>query len=129
MKIFINNIPIKECKIDYTYTKHMIYSSEGILCNHNKKLTMMDTINNNVETIIKNNYTILIDNSKEIWLDYINYIPYDHIYCEEVFDKTHIGHDIFYIRHTYFDQVSHYFETERLEDYMYDTIFSFLLTN
>ena len=46
---------------------------------------------------------------------------------DELFEKKHIGHDIFYIRHSYFDQVSHYFEVERIEDFMYDEILSFLL--
>jgi hypothetical protein len=68
----------------------------------------------------------MLDYSVEEYKDYITHIPYDHLYCDEIFEKKHIGHDIFYIRHSYFDQVAHYFEVERLEDFMYDEILSFL---
>jgi hypothetical protein len=125
MKIYVNNATLVDCKIDVTYKKHMIYSDIGIFCNHNKKLTLIDTIDNH-RIINKNGYDIILDNSKKIYLDYLLHIPYNHIYCEETFEKTHIGHDIFYIKHYYFDQISHYFEIEKLEDYMYDIIFTFL---
>jgi hypothetical protein len=73
--------------------------------------------------------SLLIEDSREIFLDAIMHIPYNHIYCEETYEKTHIGHDIFYIKCTYFDQISHYFEVDRLEDYMYDIMISFLFSN
>ena len=90
---------------------------------------MIDTINSDITTITKNGYTIIIDNTKEILLDYIMHIPYNHIFSEEKYEKKHIGHDIFYIKYYYFDQVDHYFEVERLEDYMYEIMFSFLFSN
>ena len=132
MKIYINDSTfndstfIKECVFDATYTRHLIYTKEGIFCNHNKKLTQIDTIHNKADTVIYNNYTFILDYSVEEYKDFITHIPYDHLYCDELFEKKHIGHDIFYIRHSYFDQVSHYFEVERLEDFMYDEILSFL---
>ena len=129
MKIFINDtglIDIKDCVFDATYTRHLIYTNEGIFCNHNKKLTLIDTITNDADNVIYNNYTFILDYSVEEYKDFITHIPYDHLYCDETFEKKHIGHDIFYIRHSYFDQVSHYFEVERLEDFMYDEILSFL---
>lgn len=133
MKIYINNTEIKECNADSVYKKHMIYSTDGVFCLHNKKLTMIDNQNGNNKSfdITKNDktFSIIIDNTREILLDTIMHIPYNHIYCEETYEKTHIGHDIFYIRCSYFDQVSHYFEVERLEDYMYDLMFSFLFSN
>ena len=82
-----------------------------------------------MEQINKNNYSLIIETSNTSYSDYLNHIPYHHIYCEETFEKTHIGYDIFYIRHYYFDQVSHYFEVDRLDDYIYDCIFSFLSSN
>ncbi len=135
MKIYINgtvlngSVLIKDCVFDATYTRHLIYTNEGIFCNHNKKLTRIDTINNKCDTVIHNNYTFLLDHSVEEYKDFITHIPYDHLYCDELFEKKHIGHDIFYIKHSYFDQVSHYFEVERLEDFMYDEILSFLSVN
>ena len=129
MKIYINDIPIKECAVDTTYKKCMIYSNDGIFCNHNKKLTKINNDIINVEQINKNNYSLIIETSNTSYSDYLNHIPYHHIYCEETFEKTHIGYDIFYIRHYYFDKVSHYFEVDRLDDYIYDCIFSFLSSN
>ena len=133
MKIYIDYTEIKECKADSIYKKNVIYSTEGVFCLHNKKLTMVDTIDNvNTNKIIvkdDKSYSIIIDNSREIFLDTIYHIPYNHICCEETYEKTHIGHDIFYIKCSYFDQVSHYFEVERLEDYMYDIMISFLFSN
>ena len=132
MKIYINDTDIKNCISDSVYKKHMIYSTDGIFCLHNKKLTMMDTVQNKINNItIMNNdkpFTVIIDDSREIFLDSILHIPYNHIYCEETYEKTHIGHDIFYIKCSYFDQTSHYFEVERLEDYMYNIMFSFLFS-
>ena len=128
MKIYINNVDLVNCKIDNTYKKNMIYSDIGIFCNHNKKLTLIET-NNKINVLNKNGYDILLDDSKETNLDYILHIPYNHICCEETFEKTHIGHDIFYIKHYYFDQVSHYFELEHIDDCMLDCIFSFLSSN
>lgn len=140
MKIYINDTDFngsalngssfkKVCAFDATYTRHLIYTNEGIFCNHNKKLTLIDTINNKCDNVIYNNCSFLLDYSVEEYKDYITHIPYDHLYCDETFEKKHIGHDIFYIRHSYFDQVSHYFEVERLEDFMYDEILSFLSSN
>lgn len=130
MKIYINDSSIKNCKIDSVYKKHMIYSTDGVFCVHNKKLTMLET-NTEKEPIhiIKNGHSIIVDNTREIFTDYILHIPYNHIYCEETYEKTHIGHDIFYIKYYYFDQVAHYFEVERLEEYMYDIMISFLFSN
>jgi hypothetical protein len=117
MKIYINNVTPINCNVDHTYKKSFIYTDIGIFCNKNKKLTQIDIINNNYNEIIKNGYTFIIDTSTEVYLDYITHIPYNHIFCEEKFEKTHIGHDIFYIKHYYFDQIEHYFEIEKLEDY------------
>jgi len=127
MKIYINNVEPVNCKIDNIYKKNMIYSDIGIFCNHNKKLTLIEN-NNKINVLNKNGYEILLDDSKETYTDYILHIPYNHICCEETFEKTHIGHDIFYIKHHYFDQISHFFEVERLEEYMYNVIFTFLST-
>jgi hypothetical protein len=126
MKIYINNIDPIVCKIDNTYKKSMIYSDIGIYCNNNKKLTLIETKDENYQVVTKNNYEIILDKSKEVYLDYILHIPYNHICSDEIFEKTHIGYDIFYIKHYYFDQISHYFEVEQFEDYMYDIIFTFL---
>ena len=137
MKIYINDTDINDSSLngsacindsvfDSIYTRHLIYTNEGIFCNHNKKLTLIDTINNTCDNVNYNNHTFILDYSVEEYKDFITHIPYDHLYCDETIEKKHIGHDIFYIRHSYFDQVSHYFEVERLEDFMYNEILSFL---
>jgi uncharacterized protein YqkB len=132
MKIYIDSVT-KDCTADSVYKKHMIYSTDGIFCLHNKKLTMVDIITNATKNIniMKDDkpISLVIEDSREIFLDTIMHIPYNHIYCEETYEKTHIGHDIFYIKCIYFDQISHYFEVDRLEDYMYDIMISFLFSN
>jgi hypothetical protein len=86
-------------------------------------------MNDTQEVVVNNGNTFILDFSKESYKDSINHIPYEHLYCEETYEKKHIGYDIFYIRHSYFDQVAHYFEVERLEEYMYNIMYSFLSTN
>ena len=56
MKIYINNLEPIVCKIDNIYKKSMIYSDIGIFCNNNKKLTLLDTKDENYDIVKKNNY-------------------------------------------------------------------------
>jgi hypothetical protein len=58
MKIYINDIPIKECAVDTTYKKCMIYSNDGIFCNHNKKLTLIDSTNKKIDIVYNMIYSI-----------------------------------------------------------------------
>jgi hypothetical protein len=129
MRIYIDNMEIKNCVFDNTTKRNIIYTKDGIFCNHKNKLTYINIMNDTQEIIINNGNTFIIDFSKETYKDSINHIPYEHLYCEETYEKKHIGYDIFYIKHSYFDQIAHYFEVERLEDYMYDIMYSFLSIN
>jgi hypothetical protein len=126
MRIYIDNMDIQDCVFDNTTKRNIIYTKDGIFCNHKNKLTYIHVMNDTQETVVNNGHTFILDFSKEIYKGSINHIPYEHLYCEETYDKKHIGFDIFYIRHSYFDQVAHYFEVERLEDYMYNIMYSFL---
>ena len=126
MKVYINGL-VKEVPFDEISKKQVIYTTEGIFCNYKKKLTRIETIERS-ETIIKDNYTFLIDYSEELYGDTILHIPYDHLYCEETYSKTHIGFNIYYIKYTYFDQISYYFEVDRIDDDVLYEIITFLST-
>ena len=67
-----------------------------------------------------------VDKSVETFGDVITHIPYDHLYCEEHYEKKHIGYDIQYVKCRYFDQTVYYFELSTLSDLQLDTIISFL---
>jgi len=71
-------------------------------------------------------YLFHIDTSVERFGDTILHIPYDHLYCEEKYEKTNIGYDIYYVKCSYFDQCSYYFELDQLNDFNLDFIISFL---
>jgi len=124
MKIYIDDI-IKSVEFDVKYNRHIIYSNHGIYCNKNAKLTQMIT-NEQYEIKSYKDYTFHIDKSIEQFGDTILHIPYDHLYCEEQFEKKNIGYDIFYVKHAYFDQCSYFFELDQLNDFNLDIIISFL---
>ena len=137
MKIYIDNVVFNtELSFDKIYKRNIIYSNEGIFCNHNKKLMRIENINannsnrdNTYERVEYNNHTMLFDHSKECFKEYIYCIPYDHLYSEEIFEQKHIGYDIILVKHSYFDQISYYFEVERNDDFILNEIISFLSSN
>ena len=124
MRIFINGND-KDSNFDELVKRSIIYTTEGIFCNHNKKLTRIEYEDSGY-TINKDKYVLLMDTSKEIYGDTLLHIPYDHIYCEETFEKKHIGYNIYYVKHSYFDQVSYFFELDHATDFLVDEIISFL---
>ncbi len=131
----MNDINVnKDLVFDKQYKRNIIYSNEGIFCNHNKKLMLIENTNantttNTYEKIEYNNFTMLLDHSKECFKEHIYCIPYDHLYSEETFEQKHIGYDIILVKHSYFDQISYYFEVERNDDFILDEIISFLSSN
>jgi len=130
MKIYIDNVTFSsELTFDKLYKRNVIYSNEGIYCNHNKKLMLIESTNNNYEQIKYNNCTMFFDHSKECFKEHIFCIPYDHLYSEETFEQKHIGYDIILVKHSYFDQTSYYFEVERSDDFILNEIISFLSSN
>ena len=135
MKIYIDNVVFNnELIFDKHYKRNIIYSNEGIFCNHNKKLMRIESINTNnsdnkYEKIEYNNHTMLFDHSKECFKEHIYCIPYDHLYSEETFEQKHIGYDIILVKHSYFEQISYYFEVERNDDFILNEIISFLSSN
>jgi hypothetical protein len=130
MKIYIDNVVFNtELIFDKHYKRSIIYSNEGIYCNHNKKLMLIENINNKYEQIEYNNQIMFIDHSKECFKEHIYCIPYDHLYSEETFEQKHIGYDIILVKHCYFDQISYYFEVERNDDFILNEIISFLSSN
>ena len=135
MKIYIDNVAFNnELTFDKHYKRNIIYSNEGIFCNHNKKLMRIESINTNnsdnqYEKMEYNNHILLFDHSKECFKEHIYCIPYDHLYSEETFEQKHIGYDIILVKHSYFDQISYYFEVERNDDFILNEIISFLSSN
>ena len=124
MRIYINGND-KSSTFDEVIKQSVIYTTEGIFRNHKKKLTRLEYIDSGY-TLNKGDYTFLVDTSKEVYGDTILHIPYDHILCEETYEKKNIGYDIFYVKYSYFDQISYYFEMDHLEDFVLDEIISFL---
>jgi hypothetical protein len=130
MKIYIDNVVFNnELNYDKNYKRNIIYSNEGIYCNHNKKLMLIESTHNKYERIEYNNHIMFLDHSKECFKEHIYCIPYDHLYSEETFEQKHIGYDIILVKHCYFDQISYYFEVERNDDFILDEIISFLSSN
>ena len=126
MKVYIDDI-IKRIEFDDKYTRHVIYSNTGIYCSANKKLVQIVS-DDKYETQTYKDYVFHIDKGTERHGDTILHIPYDHLYCEEKYEKKHIGYDIFYIKCSYFDQTSYYFELDQINDFNLDVIISFLST-
>lgn len=124
MKIYLNGLE-KDATFDEVVKRHIIYTNDGIFCNYKKKLTRIE-YDDTEDKMIIGEYTFLINKGKEVYGETILHIPFDHLYCEETFEKKHIGYDIFYVKHSYFDQISYYFEVEHLEDFIMDEIISFL---
>lgn len=130
MKIYVNEMKINPLlTFDKHYKRILIYSNEGIFCEHSKKLMLIEYINDVKEQIEHNENVFLLDHSKECFKEHIYCIPYDHLYSEEMFEQKHIGYDIILIKHTYFDQISYYFEVERHDDFILNEIITFLSSN
>ena len=123
MKVYVDKE--KHCDFDEKYTRHLIYSNEGIYCNQKSKLTQI-IYQDSSEDIIYKNYKFYIDNTSETFGDVITHIPYDHLYCDEHYEKKHIGYDIDYVKCRYFDQTVYYFEVNTVNDLCLDAIISFL---
>jgi len=125
MKIYIDDLKEMEIVFDEKYSRHVIYSNSGIYCNKHNKLTQIIT-EDQCETNTYRGYVFQIDKGTERYGDTILHIPYDHLYCEEKYEKKNIGYDIFYVKCRYFDQCSYYFELDQINDFNLDIIISFL---
>jgi|LauGreDrversion2_2_1035103.scaffolds.fasta_scaffold149640_2 hypothetical protein len=124
MKVYVDDI-VKHTDFDEKYVRHVIYSNSGIYCNKNNKLVQI-VYEDKCETTIYKDYKLYIDKGVESYGDTILHIPYDHLYCEEKYEKKNIGYDIYYVKCRYFDQCSYYFEFDQLNDFNLDIIISFL---
>jgi len=124
MKIYVND-PRVDIEFDEKYTRHLIYSNDGIYCNQKTKLTQL-VYDDASEDIHYKNYHFYVDKSIERFGENITHIPYDHLYCDEYYEKKHIGYDIHYVKCRYFDQTSYYFELSTMSEIQLDTIISFL---
>jgi len=118
---------VKDIEFDEKYTRHLIYTNDGIYCNHKHKLTQL-VYEDKSESIMYKNHQLQVDNSTETFGEVILHIPYDYLYCSEYYEKKHIGYDIYYVKCQYFDQTSYYFEMTNWSDFNLDTIISFLST-
>ena len=125
MKIYIDDVKEIDVVFDEKYSRHVIYSNSGIYCNKHNKLTQIIT-DDQFESKTYKNYVFQIDKGIERYGDTILHIPYDHLYCEEKYERKNIGYDIFYVKCRYFDQSSYYFELDQMNDFNLDIIISFL---
>ena len=123
MKVYSNIL--RDVVFDEKYSRQIIYGNDGIYCNHHKKLTHI-MYEDSSEEIDYKGYHLYIDKTKETFGEVISYIPYDHLYCDEQYEKKNIGYDIYYVKCSYFDQTSYYFELSTISDLHLDTIISFL---
>jgi hypothetical protein len=124
MRVYIDDI-VKHIEFDEKYMRHIIYSNSGIYCSMHKKLVQL-IYEDKYETIRYKDYTLHIDKGVETYGDTILHIPFDHLYCEEKYEKKNIGYDIYYVKCNYFDQTSYYFELDQMNDFNLDIIISFL---
>jgi len=124
MKVYCKGL-IKDIVFDEQYTRHVIYSNEGIYCNQKTKLTQIIYEDASEEIDYKNHH-FYVDKTIEKFGEVITHIPFEHLYCNEHYEKKHIGYDIQYVKCRYFDQTSYYFELSTLSELQLDTIISFL---
>ena len=124
MKIYVDD-RVKHIEFDEKYVRHVIYSNSGIYCSKNNKLVQIVS-EDKYETKMYKDYSLHIDKGVDSYGETILHIPYDHLYCEEKYEKKNIGYDIYYVKYSYFDQISYYFELEQLNDFNLDIIISFL---
>uniref|UniRef100_A0A6C0D1H3 Uncharacterized protein n=1 Tax=viral metagenome TaxID=1070528 RepID=A0A6C0D1H3_9ZZZZ len=127
MKIYVDGQSYNDLEYDTKQTRKYIYTNDGIYC-YKKELQKMEMIEDIREKLYKNMH-FYIDNSKINYTDIIYHIPYFHLSCEEEICKKNIGDGLFLVKINYFDQVDHYFETDRIDDSVYDAIITFLSSN
>jgi hypothetical protein len=129
MKIYIDGEKYdselySDLEYDTTKTKKYIYTNDGIYC-YKKELQKIEVIEDICEKKYKN-VKFYIENSKTNYMDVIYHIPYFHLFCEEEICKKNIGNGLFLVKKKYFDQVDYCFETDRIDDSVYDAIITFL---
>ena len=156
MKVYVNEYDynkkfISELNYDVSYSKCYLYTTDGMyLFHHNTNEKNKNNQNSNLNQAIKKdtelkkieytqnytenckidykNHTFLIDNSTLKYSDSIFHIPYFHLYCEEINHKKSVE-DFYFIKTTYFDQVDYYFETDRIDDALFEKMITFLSSN
>ena len=130
MKIYVNDIIIqKNIEYDITEKKSYIYTSDGIY-RYKKELQKIEITENIREKDYKN-YHFFIDDSIIQYTEVLYHIPYINLFCEETISKKAIGEGIYFVKESYFDQISYYFETEINSDTneTFDVLISFLSSN
>lgn len=130
MKVYINNIDLSKLNIDYdtSYNQHFIYSNEGIFAFKHNKLYINEIKDEECEVVKFKDYDFLIDKSEHVLKDVIYHIPFEHISCSEIVHKKNIGNGITFVKKTFFDQTSYYFEIEgKLESFMFSKMFTFVI--
>jgi hypothetical protein len=124
MKIYVDSQDYPSLEYDTKQTNSYVYTNDGIYC-YKKELQKMEFLEEIKEKDYKN-YHFFIETTKINYTDIIHHIPYFHLFCEEEIHKKNIGDGIFLVKVNYFDQVDHYFETDRTDESLYDAIITFL---
>jgi hypothetical protein len=128
MKIYVNGY---ECKKDLTYDttfkRAVVYTTEGMYEQRKNKLWKIEFTNQRTEKVVHEDVEFLIDYTELSYSDTLLHIPFEHICCEETIQRKNLGSMVF-VKRTYYDQTSCYFEVDgKLESFMFKEMFSFLL--
>ena len=130
MKVYVNGYDFSNININYehTFKNTFIYTNECIYTTHKKELHKVE-YKTDVKEYNYNDYCFFLDNTKILYTDVIQHIPYYHLCCEETINKTNIGEGIYFIKNSYYDQDSYYFETDNNDEMIFNKIISFLSSN
>ena len=140
MKVYVNGYDYSKMNIDYDneMKTSYLYTTDGIYLykekdkkhnGHEKEyeIKKIDHKEETDETMYKT-YHFLIDNSKIQYSETIYHIPYFHLFCEEIIYKKNID-GLYFVKNSYFDQVDYYFETDRIDDVIFEKMITFLSSN
>jgi|TARA_B110000483_G_C18179090_1_gene536222 hypothetical protein len=126
MKLYINNINIKNINFTHKENKINIYSDNGIYYFENDRLYKKNISYNSYIHVYKN-YNFLIDDSEEKKSDEKYYIPYNSIEVNEKYYEYIINKKIILIKKVYLKDIEYYFVIDKLEDKVINNIISFIL--
>lgn len=126
MKLYINNINIKNINFIYKENKINIYSDKGIYYFKDDRLYRKNISYNSYIHVYKN-YNFLIDDSEEKYSEEKYYIPYNSIEINEKYYEYIINKKIRLIKKKSLKDIEYYFVIDKLEDKIIDSIISFIL--
>ena len=109
-----------------SYSQEFIYSPVGIFLFKQKKWRKQTIVREKYYEITHKDMYILVEDNVYHYDDAITYIPYEHVTVKETFETCIIDYNLSLIKHSYLNQESYYFETNKVDDALFDTLISFL---